>query len=219
MVHTLIIFARRPIAGRAKTRLCPPLSYAVAAELYACFLRDTLDLARRTPVERRIIAYEPEDAAAYFSSLAPDMMLLPQRGADLGARLDYCLTSALAEGSDAAVAIGSDSPTLPVAYVAQAFTLLAAHDVVLGPSEDGGYYLIGVRRPPGRLVREVVMSTPTVLRDTLAIAEELGLQTALLPGWYDVDTAADLDRLRAELAVAPPDVASATRGFLAALGE
>jgi glycosyltransferase A (GT-A) superfamily protein (DUF2064 family) len=113
----------------------------------------------------------------------------------------------------------SDSPTLPAAYLSAAFThLREGADVVLGPCDDGGYYLIGLRQPQSRLLREVPMSTPTVLRDTLAIAEELGLRVALLPTWYDVDTVAELRRLRQELDGMQTDSLSSpahhTRAFL-----
>lgn len=219
MRQTLLIFAKQPVAGRTKTRLCPPLSHAAAAELYACFLHDTLALARHVPASSRVIVYQPEEAASYFAALAPDFDLLPQQGADLGERMERCFTTVLGAGPGAAVLIGSDIPTLPAAYVNRAFALLGEHDLVLGPSDDGGYYLIGMRRPHPRLLREVTMSTPTVLRDTLAIAAELGLRTALLPGWYDVDTPADLTRLRAELAAAPPVVAPHTRAWLARFAE
>ncbi|MCX7790562.1 MAG: TIGR04282 family arsenosugar biosynthesis glycosyltransferase [Chloroflexaceae bacterium] len=219
MRQTLLIFAKQPVAGRTKTRLCPPLSHAAAAELYACFLRDTLALARQVPASSRVIVYQPEEAAGYFAALAPDFALLPQQGADLGERMDRCFTTVLGAGPGAAVLIGSDIPTLPVAHVNRAFALLGEHDLVLGPSDDGGYYLIGMRRPHPRLLREVAMSTPEVLRDTLAIAAELGLRAALLPGWYDVDTPADLGRLRAELSAAPLTVAPHTRAWLATFAE
>ncbi len=217
MSSTLLVIAKQPIPGQSKTRLCPPLTSETAAALYACFLRDTLALARQVPAVRHEIVYLPAAAADYFQALAPDMAQSVQCGADLGARLDHALTAALAAGAVAAVAIGSDSPTLPATYVARAFALLTSHDLVLGPSDDGGYYLIGLRHPQPRLLREVTMSTPTVLRDTLAIAAELGLQVALLPPWYDVDTVAELTRLRAELRSAPPGVAVHTRAFLATL--
>jgi glycosyltransferase A (GT-A) superfamily protein (DUF2064 family) len=87
--------------------------------------------------------------------------------------------------------------------------------VVLGPCEDGGYYLIGLKRPQPRLLRDVQMSTPYVVRDTLVLAEQIGLKVTLLPTWYDVDTVAELDRLRAELRAAPPHTARHTRAFLA----
>lgn len=217
MSPTLLVVAKQPVPGQTKTRLCPPLTYETAAALYACFLRDTLALVRAVPAVHRAIVYLPAAAADYFRALAPDMACYVQCGADLGARLDHALTAALTAGAAAAVAIGSDSPTLPAAYVARAFALLTTHDLVLGPSDDGGYYLIGLRHPQPRLLREVTMSTPTVLHDTLAIAAELRLQVALLPPWYDVDTVAELARLRAELASAPPGVAVHTRAFLATL--
>ena len=111
--------------------------------------------------------------------------------------------------------MNSDSPTLPLTYLARAFEALAdGADVTLGPSADGGYYLIGVKQPTPRLLREVRMSTPTVLADTLALAAEEGLRVELLPAWYDVDEAADLVRLAGELAAAPPEVAPRTRAFL-----
>jgi hypothetical protein len=114
------------------------------------------------------------------------------------------------------VIIGSDSPDLPPSYVQEAFARLdGGADVVLGPAEDGGYYLIGLRAPQPRLLREVPMSTPTVLADTLALARELGLRAELLPLWYDVDTSAELRRLAEGLLDAPPEVAPCTRAFLA----
>lgn len=214
MAHTLIVVAKEPAAGQTKTRLCPPLGPQQAADLYACFLHDVLATVRRVPEVRRVIAYTPEAAAPYFRALAPDFALTPQRGADLGERLDALLSAALAAGAAKAVVMGSDSPTLPADYVKQAFAMLDTHDVVLGPTDDGGYYLIGLRRPQPRLLRDVTMSTPSVLRDTLAIAEELGLRVALLPGWYDIDTVEDLARLRADLAEAPAEIAAHTRGAL-----
>lgn len=215
--RALLVVAKEPVAGQTKTRLCPPLDGATAAKLYTCFLRDTLDLMRQVPDVRRGLVYAPAGAGAYFRTLAPDMDLAPQRGAGLGERLDHLLTDALAGGAAGAVVMGSDSPSLPAEHLARAFTLLDSHDMVLGPCDDGGYYLIGLRRPQPRLFREVTMSTPTVAGDTLAIAAALGLRTALLPPWYDVDTTAELARLRAELREAPAGVAAHSRRFLAAL--
>jgi rSAM/selenodomain-associated transferase 1 len=213
--RALLVVAKRPAAGQTKTRLCPPLSAADAAALYECFLRDTLDIMRQVPGVSRGIVYLPEGAEDYFRTLAPDMELTTQRGADLGERLDHLLTAALAHGAQQAVVMDSDSPTLPPAYVAAAFAQLdGPNDVVLGPCDDGGYYLIGLKRPQPRLLREVRMSTPDVMRDTLARAAELGLRAALLPGWYDVDTAAELERLHTEIAGSAEQVASHTRAFL-----
>ena len=111
--------------------------------------------------------------------------------------------------------MNSDGPTLPSACLKAAFAALDGEaDVVLGPCDDGGYYLIGVKRPVPRLLRDVQMSTSTVTADTLALAEEEGIRVELLPVWYDVDDARSLARLAQELATAPPDVARHTRPFL-----
>jgi uncharacterized protein len=215
MHRSLLVVAKRPTAGQTKTRLCPPLSSDAAAALYECFLQDTLEIMRAVPGVARAIVYLPEMAADYFHTLAPDMLLTPQRGVDLGERLDHLLTAALQAGAQQAVVMDSDSPTLPAAYVAEAFARLdGPDDVVLGPCDDGGYYLIGLKRPQPRLLREVQMSTPFVVRDTLALAAELGLRVALLPTWYDVDTAAELARLRAELTHSAEQTARHTRSFL-----
>jgi len=215
MQRMLLVVAKRPAAGQTKTRLCPPLTGEAAAALYACFLRDTLDLMRQVPNVERGIVYLPEAALDYFSALAPDMQLSLQQGISLGERLDHLLTVALEAGASQAVVMDSDSPTLPAEYLVQAFDALAGpSDVVLGPCEDGGYYLIGLKRPQPRLLRDVQMSTPNVVRDTLALAEQLGLLVTLLPPWYDVDTVAELARLRAELRDAPTHMARHTRAFL-----
>ena len=217
-MNALIVVARRPAPGHAKTRLSPPFSPAQAAQLYEGFLLDSLDLMRQVPQARRIIAYLPEGEETYFKTLAPDFDLLPQRGADLGERLDNALADCLANGYTKAVIMDSDSPSLPVLCLTQAFVLLDSADAVLGPCDDGGYYLIGLKRPAPRLLRDVPMSRPTVARDTLALARQMGLSMALLPGWYDVDTAAELQRLTEEMPALPEDRARHARRALADFG-
>lgn len=216
----LAVVAKRPAAGQTKTRLCPPLTGVEAASLYECFLADTLDVMRRVDGAQRAVIYLPEEERGYFHQLAPDFALHPQRGDDLGARLDNLLRDALANGARYAVVMDSDSPTLPAGCVEEAYTKLeAGADVVFGPCDDGGYYLVGVTRPQPRLLREVAMSTTTVLADSLAIADSLGLKVAILPTWYDVDTGAELDRLQAELAQLSGETAQHTRRWLAERAE
>lgn len=202
--RVLLVMAKWPAPGHTKTRLAPLFSGVEAADLYACFLRDALELARSVPGVTPAIAYAPPapEAAAYFRWLAPDLPLVAQQGESLGERLARVLTQALQGGFDQAAAMNSDSPTLPGKFLVEAFSRLddPAVDVVLGPSEDGGYYLIGWKRPYPRLVREVQMSTARVLEDTLAIAGEEDLKVSLLDPWYDVDSPADVRRLQGELA-------------------
>jgi rSAM/selenodomain-associated transferase 1 len=214
MMNALLVVAKRPTPGHTKTRLTPPLTPETAAQLYEAFLRDTLDIMRAVEDVQPIICYLPEDAEGYFRSLAPDFALLPQQGVDLGPRLDNALTHCLSDGYARAVIMDSDSPTLPTAYLSHAFQALDTADVVLGPCEDGGYYLIGLKRPAPRLLREVRMSTPDVVADTLALAEAEGLSVIQLPPWHDVDTVAELDRLREELDSLPPDRGAYTRRCL-----
>ena len=196
----LIVVAKRPQPGLTKTRLVPPLTDLQAASLYECFLLDTLDLMRAVPDVQLVLAYLPEEDETYFRKIAPEFHLLLQTGANLGARLDNALTHYLSAGYERVVIMDSDSPTLPVKYLRSAFeTLSGAADVVIGPSEDGGYYLIGLKQPAPSLLRDVKMSTPRVTADTLRLANEAGLQVELLPAWYDVDDANSLARLKREL--------------------
>jgi hypothetical protein len=216
--QTLLVVAKRPAPGQTKTRLCPPLTPNQAASLYDCFLRDTLDTMRQVPDTQHVIGYLPEDAANYFRQLAPDMGLALQRGDSLGKRLDHLMTEALTNGSRKAVVMDSDSPTLPVAYLRQALEMLEETDVVLGPTRDGGYYLIGLTKPQPHLLRGVQMSTHHVLNDTLSLAKSSGLTVSLLPGWYDVDTIADLRQLDEEIANNHNGLAPATRQWLLQTG-
>jgi rSAM/selenodomain-associated transferase 1 len=210
----LIVMAKQPFPGRTKTRLTPPLSAVESADLYACFLQDVIALASSVPGVTPFIAYAPVDAEAFFREFAPDVQLIPQVGDTLGERLEYVLTCLLDAGFEHVAAMNSDSPNLPLRFLSKAFDQLAepGMDVVLGPCEDGGYYLIGWNRPNPRLVREVKMSTPNVLQDTLAIAAEEKLRVRLLPSWYDVDSEAELLRLRDDLELDSAE--SHTRAFL-----
>lgn len=217
--NALLVVAKRPAPGHTKTRLSPPLSPEHAATLYECFLKDTLEIMRRVPGVQPAIAYLPHDQADYFAGLAPDFDLLPQQGSDLGSRLDNALNHYLELGYSRVAVMDSDGPTLPLHCLELAFERLEAADVVLGPCEDGGYYLIGLKKPAPRLLREVRMSTPRVTADTLALAQDLGLRVALLPTWYDVDDARSLKRLLTELEQGPPELATHTRLLVGAWAQ
>jgi hypothetical protein len=143
---------------------------------------------------------------------------VPQRGTSLGERLSILLAGLLRDGHAGAIAMDSDSPTLPMTYVMDAARLLGegGSDVVLGPCEDGGYYLIGLGSPQPRLFEGIPWSTDAVLAETLAKARSDGLSVHLLPRWFDVDTEPDLRRLHAELAArtgGPRRTAAFVRGL------
>jgi rSAM/selenodomain-associated transferase 1 len=212
-----MVMAKEPLAGQTKTRLSPPLSDQEAAELYRCFLLDTLELMQRVGSVQPIIAYHPVEAEPFFRRFAPPGFdFVPQVGADLGERLDHVLTTCLQNGYGQAVVTDSDSPTLPLTYLRQAFSELDDPDVdvVLGPCDDGGYYLIGLKSPCSALFQGIAMSTSSVLADTLQRAQEQGLRAVCLPRWYDVDTHESLTRLAKELASRPDRPARHTRAFL-----
>jgi rSAM/selenodomain-associated transferase 1 len=182
--------------------MSPPLSPGEAAELYTCLLLDTLEVVRDAAGQlplKPFIAFYPEQGRGEFEAMAPDFQLLAQQGKDLSERLSGALLSVQEQGYDQVTAVNSDSPALPAAFLLRAYQALdnPAIDVVLGPCDDGGYYLIGWKRPYPHLVRDVTMSTPTVLADTVALAQSAGLRVAMLPPWYDVDDAATLSRLQA----------------------
>ncbi len=198
----VFIMAKAPRPGEVKTRLCPPLPPAQAAELYRCFLLDKIEQVRSLKEAIPAVAYTPAEGRSLFEALAPEFTLVPQRGPDLGARLANGFEDLLANGCDAALAIDSDTPTLPLAFLEQALALMRtpSADVALGPTEDGGYYLIGLRATHRELFEDIPWSTSQVLPETITRAGRLGLRVARLPEWYDVDTPADLERLRAALA-------------------
>jgi rSAM/selenodomain-associated transferase 1 len=213
----LAVMAKRPHAGEVKTRLCPPLTPDEAAELARCFLLDTLDRIRRVPDIERFLAFAPPDAERFFRSQAGGAFsLLPQQGSDLGERLADVSEALLAAGYPAVTIVGTDSPTLPDGVLHEAHAVLGRDgaDLVLGPTEDGGYYLIGLRRPSRVLFEGIAWSTEAVLRQTLAKAEAAGLRTHILPAWYDVDVASDFQRLMHDLAEYPAS-APRTGAFLA----
>jgi uncharacterized protein len=211
------IMAKAPRPGTVKTRLCPPLLATEAAALYRCFLLDKIASVGRLVDARPVIAYTPDDARAEFDALAPGFALVAQDGSDLGARLHATLASLLAAGHAGAIAVDSDTPTLPGGFLQQAVDCLSrpGADVVLGPTEDGGYYLIGVRAPHRELFERMPWSTSDVLEVTRRRAAAAGLRAVCLPSWFDVDTPDDLERLRAMLDTANDSTACETRRFLA----
>lgn len=210
------IMAKSVRPGGVKTRLCPPLQAVEAAALYRCFLLDKIATVGALAHVCPVIAYTPEDARAEFEGLAPGFALVAQQGPDLGARLYTTLSSLLTAGYHSAIAVDSDTPTLPAEFLQQAVDLLVhpRPDIVLGPTEDGGYYLIGVRAAHRELFERMPWSTAEVLDITLRRAANAGLETACLSSWFDVDTPEDLERLRASLAGASP-TASQTAEWLA----
>ncbi|HEX9884519.1 MAG TPA: TIGR04282 family arsenosugar biosynthesis glycosyltransferase [Desulfobaccales bacterium] len=195
MTTLLIIFAKEPVPGQVKTRLCPPLAPEAAACLYQSFLADILEEMGGLAGLHLALAYSPAGAQAFFHNLVPaGVSLFPQEGADLGERMARAFDRGFAAGFATVLLRGSDTPDLPGAVVRQAAEVLAAGlaQVVLGPSPDGGYYLVGLRSPQPELFRGPAWSGAAVLQDTLKLARRLSLAAHLLPPWPDIDNLDDL---------------------------
>ena len=223
----LAVMTKAPHAGRVKTRLVPPLTPEEAAELNKCFLRDTaaaISNAAGADTACGIAVYTPVGAESAYTDILPaDFSLLPQRGDKFGERLYLALEDLFKCGFDSVCLIDSDSPTVPAENFAQAVELLSASEdrVVLGPSDDGGYYLVGMKKPHRHLFEKIDWSTERVLNQTVQRAAEIDLEVKLLPTGFDVDDDAGLRRLRNELLGEQADdsVAPNTRRFLADLVE
>lgn len=199
------IMCKAPASGASKTRLCPPLSPLEAVQLSRCFIADVASAVGSVPANvrtRGFAVFTPAKEEQAFEGLLPQGFgMLAQRGTDLGERLLHATKDFLADGFDGACLINSDSPTLPVSLLAQTADELRrpGDRMVLGPAIDGGYYLIGLKRPHGSLFQGVAWSTSQVLSHTLARAAAMRLPVTVLPTWYDIDAAASLQLLLHEL--------------------
>lgn len=225
----MAVMAKASSPGRTKTRLVPPLTHEEAAALNTAFTRDAADniLAAADLVNvSGWLAYAPAGSERFFRQHVPDRIgLIETTGADIGECLIRAAETLLERGHQSVCLLNSDSPTLPVGHLVAAAVALAApvDCVVLGPSTDGGYYLIGMKRAHLGLFRNIDWSTERVFRQTLARAAELNLPVVELPAWYDVDDAASLRLIVGELfegqpfqpSACPASSAPWTRTYLA----
>ena len=202
----LIIMAKEPKVGLTKTRLCPPLTFEDAAKLYEALLRDTIDSVSKLTEIDLAIAITPPESQGFFERISPPgTILLPVICSDIGDCLNQVLNQLLDLGYQKVMALNADGPSLPIEFVYQDFELLVDHNLVFGPSEDGGYYLVGMKEETPEIYTDISWSTSHVLSQTLGRADILGLTVATSPTWYDVDSAADIERLRTELESLPSD--------------
>jgi rSAM/selenodomain-associated transferase 1 len=200
----LAVMTKAPRARQVKTRLVPPLTYAEAAQLNVCFLRDTAAAISRACGENAagVAVYTPIGAETDYVDILPrKFQLVPQRGDGFGERLALAVEDLFAIGFASVCLIDSDSPTVPPKVYADAARSLSLDGdrVLLGPSDDGGYYLIGMRQNHRRLFQDIDWSTECVLEQTKTRAAELGVDVELLPACYDVDDQATLRHLCDEL--------------------
>lgn len=195
---TLIVFGKLPTPGRVKTRLGAEIGYVMAARLYHAFLVDTVERCRPLNVDLRLyLSFAGNEAA---DDVVPGMKAHRQRGDGLGERMHNAFDDMFQQGADRVVLIGSDHPTLPVECIEEAFLRLKERNtLVIGPSNDGGYYLIGLSQPAPFLFDEMIYSHSGVLDETIVRAKRHGQQVVCLDRWHDVDHREDLDVLISEL--------------------
>ena len=228
----LAVMTKAPQAGKVKTRLVPPLTPDEAAELNKCFLRDTATAIRQacnrcdmddaeaaSRNAKGVAVYTPIGAeSAYLDILPDDFVLVPQRGEGFGERLYFATVDLFQCGFEYVCLIDSDSPTVPAENFARAVKLLqrTGDRVVLGPSADGGYYLIGLKKLHSELFERIDWSTERVLDQTKQRAREIQLDVELLSTGYDVDDVASLRRIQNELMAdtSSANIAAQTRKFL-----
>jgi uncharacterized protein len=218
----LAIFSKYWEPAQAKTRLAAAIGAEAASQVALALLTALLRrLADSAP--RRVIVFTPTERRAEFAQLAGDAWSLHLQGdGDLGARLERYFTAAFRQGARRIIVIGSDSPTVPAAYLARAFELLRDRPVVLGPTTDGGYYLVGASQQVPPIFTGIDWGSPAVWRQTVQRLRHAGCPFAELPEWYDVDEVDDLARLRRELEGQPQPDAPLTdllRAVRRALGE
>lgn len=197
----IVLMTRVPIPGKTKTRLMSHLTGEECAGLQRAFIEDLIDLLRDDLKLPACIFFTPEDKDGILRNIVKDRLpLVLQRGETLGDRMSAAIRRGLAQGYEGVVVVGSDLPTLPAELIHEAGKLLADNDVVLGPTLDGGYYLIAAKADHPGIFQEISWGTKTVLAATLERIKALHLTPALLRPWNDIDTVADLRLLTAQLA-------------------
>jgi uncharacterized protein len=201
--RVLVIMAKAPRPGAVKTRLAASLSHAAVVDFYCCLLDDTLTLARSLGDVEVAIMCPDADVNELAQLAGSQASVVAQKGAGLAAGLTSVFAH-FAEGHQRrTIAFNSDSPHLPRSVLEDAFETLAAHDVVVGPTEDGGYYLVGAKASHPALFASDGMGTSSALERLLSRAQALELSVGFSGSFYDVDVADDLTRLAAELRLAP----------------
>jgi uncharacterized protein len=201
--RTVLIVAKAPVPGRAKTRLVPPLTDGQAAAFQEALLLDTVEACRAEEEDTSLLYPDRSDAPVLARLVGTDVPLVPQEGRGLGDALRLGMARGLTRGPTALVS--SDIPGIPRGSLARAFALLEEEscDVVLGPAHDGGYWLIAMREPADAPFRDIPWSTPAVWAATLHRCEAAGLTVATVDLWRDVDTPVDLAFLREDVESLP----------------
>jgi len=194
MKHALICFTRVPKPGITKTRLLPVLTPEQCARLHWAFLKDLAEIYRQMDAHL-FVAFTPDPDWRELKSVFPHAGFLPQKGADLGERMHRAIRTVLDLGYDAVVLTGTDLPQMGAEHLNAGFSCLETADIAIGSTSDGGYYLIGMKKPQKCVFRISGYGGASVLENTIAAAENAGLSVGLGIPCDDVDTPDDLRQL------------------------
>lgn len=196
--NAVILFARDPILGQVKTRLSSSFDDETILRLYTCFVEDSLKKIRQVDNADCFVGISPSNLSGFFNGIeSSDTRLFVQQGKDLGDKMRQAFVDRFADGYKKVVIIGSDSPSLPVSYINEALT--SDKDLILGPSTDGGYYLIAMTGNVSEVFGGVAWGADQVLDETLSCVKKVRASLELLPVWYDVDLPEDLKFLKTHL--------------------
>jgi len=193
----ILLFVKYPEKGKAKLRLSVVITKEIVQELYRCFVQDTLTIVKKID-SQLFICFSPVEAQKKFQKwLGSTFLFLSQNGVNLGERMKNSFIDVFTKGYGRAILIGSDSPDLPKRYIEQAFSILQTKDIVLGPTVDGGYYLIGFNTNTftPSVFEDISWGNQTVFQETMMKIKQAHRSLGLLPIWSDVDTIADLKHL------------------------
>jgi rSAM/selenodomain-associated transferase 1 len=193
--NALVVFVKHPRPRAVKTRLAAAIGPEAAAELYRALAEHVLEATTPSGEYERLVFFDPPGALEEMRAWLPGVRLLAQSDGDLGARMSDAFARAFARGARRVAIVGTDAPGVSRETVTEALAALDTADLVIGPAEDGGYYLVALRTPRPELFAGMAWSTPSVREETLARAAVAGLSVRELPRLHDIDT---LDGLRAE---------------------
>lgn len=213
MNAAIIVFARVPAPGLVKTRLTPALDKVEAAHLYTAFLQDALEQYARIGADIRL--YLAPSSSDLEKNIVPEgVSVHDQNGKGLGGKMANAFVETFAAGYERVIILGTDHPTLPSDFIEVAFESLSSlRSVVIGPADDGGYYLLGMTDFIPELFQKMEYSHGDVFRQTLKRLPPEGVDVTILPGWYDIDTPEDVHRLACELATAGASIRHTRRAM------
>ncbi len=214
---SILVMAREPAPGRVKTRLSPPLSHQLASYLYEAMLSDTIDIVISLKGAGMYLFVEPQNSPYFDRYGGMGISILPQSGINLGEKMENAAKLVWEQSKNPLIIIGTDIPLLTPSIITRSVAMLESTDIVIGPCDDGGYYLIGMRDFTSVPFQQIPWSTDRVLKSTIAKLEEGALSFSFTEELFDIDTARDIEKYVQHIAKKPNTPLLRTRFSRAAI--